>query len=78
MEYIATFFTHSGAMKFRRLLSMEKIDVELRPVPRVLSSSCGIAGTFRYCGDLSQLISEDLEKVFRIAEEGYELIYENE
>lgn len=57
---------------------MEKIDVELRPVPRVLSSSCGIAGTFRYCGDLSQLISEDLEKVFRIAEEGYELIYENE
>lgn len=78
MEYIATFFTHSGAIKFQRWLKAEAdIEVELRPVPRQLSSSCGVAGTFSHHGDVSLCISEDLERLFRIGETGYELVHEN-
>lgn len=46
MNYIATFFTHSGAIKYKKQFANNGIYVELRPVPRELSSSCGVAGVF--------------------------------
>ena len=42
--YIATFFSHFGAVRFRKELDMAGIDgltCTLMPVPRFLSSSCG-------------------------------------
>lgn len=78
MEYIAAFFTHSGAIKYQNHLRRKNVEVELRPVPRQLSSSCGIAGQFKISGDIALYISEDLEKVFRITAEGYELVYESD
>lgn len=41
MEYIATFFSHYDAMLFKKTLEDSRFRVELRPVPRSLSSSCG-------------------------------------
>lgn len=43
MDYIATFFTHSGAVKYRRYMGRLGVEAELLPVPRRLSSDCGIA-----------------------------------
>ena len=42
MQYFITFFTHSGAIKFSRMLNKKNILNETSPVPRKLSSNCGI------------------------------------
>ncbi len=42
MEYIGTFFTHSGAIKYSRFLNKLNINNQTMPVPRKISSNCGI------------------------------------
>lgn len=78
MDYIATFYTHSGAVKYTMYLHELKIKAESRPVPRELSSNCGVAVQFTFDGDVSLHISEDMEKLFKITPGGYRLIYEND
>lgn len=46
MGLIATFFSHFGAVRFRRLCRERGVGVELMPVPRSLSSSCGTCARF--------------------------------
>lgn len=75
MEYIATFFTHSGAIKYRRFLQQEGIKVELMPVPRKLSSNCGIGARFVLEGDIRAYISDDIEKLFTVEGGEERLIY---
>ena len=77
MEYIATFFTHSGAIKYKNHLKKQGILIELMPVPRKVSSSCGISARFEYNGDISAMISEDIESLFAIEGTEYKLIYKN-
>ena len=40
-QYIATFFSHFGAVRFQRLCAERGYEAQLAPVPRSLSSSCG-------------------------------------
>ena len=40
MTYV-TFFSHYGAIQFKKVLEKRGIPVVLMPVPRFLSSSCG-------------------------------------
>lgn len=77
MEYIATFYTHFGAIKYSKYLSDKNIASEVMPVPRKLSSSCGICVKFKTDIDISTIISKDMEKVFAINENSMKLIYEN-
>ena len=77
MQYLATFFTHCGAVKYQNHLKSRSMTVELMPVPRKLSSSCGISAKFDYAGDIRSMISEDIEKLFEIAGSEYKLIYKN-
>lgn len=77
MQYLATFFTHSGAVKYQSHLKKQNIAVELMPVPRRLSSSCGIAAKFLYEKDIRSMISEDIDSLFAISEASYKLIYKN-
>ncbi len=44
--YLATFFSHFGATRFRRLCAQEGVEAELMPVPRSLSSNCGTCARF--------------------------------
>lgn len=44
--YIATFFTHYGAISFQRHCVGKGYRGELMPVPRFLSSSCGTCVRF--------------------------------
>lgn len=46
MSYLATFFSHFGATRFRRLCRARGVEVELMPVPRAISSSCGTCARF--------------------------------
>lgn len=75
MEYIAVFFTHSGALKYNKFLKSKDISSQLMPVPRKLSSNCGIGVKFNYISDISTIISEDIEKIFSIGHEESKLVY---
>ncbi|NLL47372.1 MAG: DUF3343 domain-containing protein [Firmicutes bacterium] len=75
MEYIATFFTHSGAVKYKRHMKRLGIEVELQPVPRRLSSDCGIGARFITSHDMSHFISDDIDKLFLVESDGERLLY---
>lgn len=59
MEFdcIITFDTMSYVLKFEKVLKQNNIKVQLKPVPREFSSSCGTCGA---------IYSEDLEKALNI------------
>ena len=71
MNYFATFFTHSGAIKFSRFLTKNKIVNESCPVPRKLSSNCGIGVSFSYEGDIDEIYIDDIEKIYFIDDDKY-------
>lgn len=75
MEYIAIPFTHSGAIKYKKLLNEINIECTLMPVPRKLSSSCGIGVKFNYNGEIISIILDEIEKVFLNESGNYKLIY---
>ncbi|MBF8983307.1 DUF3343 domain-containing protein [Lutibacter sp. B2] len=75
-EYVAIFFTHSGAIKFNRFSKKNNIHCELMPVPRKLSSNCGIGAKFCYSSDLNDIIDDEIEKIFEICDSVYKLVYE--
>ncbi|NLX61200.1 MAG: DUF3343 domain-containing protein [Tissierellia bacterium] len=77
-EYIATFYTHSGAIKFNRKAKSNNIKCELMPVPRKLSSDCGIGAKFKFDKDITDLVDQEIEKIFLIKDGQYELVYSNE
>jgi hypothetical protein len=75
MEYIATFFTHSGAIKYQKFLRAKSIAVELMPVPRKFSSNCGIGAKFIYEDDIKNIVSTDIEKLYSLSSGEGTLIY---
>lgn len=75
MEYTATFFTHSGAVKYKKFLAQKGIDAELMPVPRKFSSNCGIGAKFIVDGDIKLYISYDIEKLYETGTGEDRLIY---
>lgn len=78
MEYLALFFTQSGAIQFYNILKQKGLSAEMMPVPRSLSSSCGIAVKLRYDGDIGSLLVENIEKVYEVRGRDYHLEYEAE
>jgi len=78
MEYIGVFFTHSGAIKYHRYLDSIEITNETMPVPRRLSSNCGIGVKFTTDREINNMITEDIEKIFKIENNESILVYECE
>ena len=79
MTYIATFYSHFGAIRFKRLYRDAGIPAELMPVPRNLSSSCGTC--VRYGGETpcpAAQYPEEVEQVVAVTEQGYEGLYRAE
>ncbi|WP_053955167.1 DUF3343 domain-containing protein [Inediibacterium massiliense] len=74
-NYIAVFFTHSGAIKFNRFAKKNNIFCELMPVPRKLSSNCGIGAKF-CCNNINKIIDSEIEKIFEVKNDEYILVYE--
>ena len=80
-QYIATFFSHFGALRFQKLCSQLGWSARLAPVPRSLSSSCGTCVLFKTAeldeGKLQPLLTPELEQLV-LDENGYKLLYEAE
>ncbi|MGI6450818.1 MAG: DUF3343 domain-containing protein [Desulfitobacteriia bacterium] len=77
MNYLALFSSTTAAVKFRKKLLQLEIPVEILPVPRTLSASCGIAVSFAWPQDPRSLVDETVSKLYRTANSKYELIYES-
>ena len=74
-DYMVLFFTHSGAMKFKRKSKKDSFPCELMPVPRQLSSNCGVSARITYDGVIDTLVDDEIEKIYRIEKDEYTLIY---
>lgn len=80
MYYIATFFSHFGAIRFKRECQREGMSACLMPVPRSLSSSCGTCVRFQGPEDYIARTDSpgELEQLVRETKEGYEVIFHGE
>lgn len=76
MKYIATFYSHFGAIRFKKLCETQNIAAKIMPVPRDLSSSCG---TCVKCeGELialDEIHADEVEQIAEITNTGYQIIY---
>lgn len=79
MICIATFFSHFGAIRFKKLCDGAGYGAKIMPVPRTLSSSCGTC--VRYEGPAflpSPSIPEEVEQIVQLTEDGYKSLYRAE
>ncbi len=74
--YIATFFSHIGAVRFGRTLRALGVEHVLMPVPRRVSSSCGTCVRFTAAA-LPPLEEPELEALYRQQDEIYQQILSN-
>jgi len=68
VNYLATFYTHYGAMQFHKLCKNENIPAKIAPVPRKLSSSCGVCVKFE-AGTPPTGEHEDMEQYYVILDD---------
>lgn len=78
-KYRITFFSQYGALSYSRLLQKEGIPSISKPVPRHLSSSCGICLEVETDINILDRITDDIERVYLLKEDSQEvLLLENE
>lgn len=75
--YIATFFSHFGAIHFRRSLLARNVPCQLMPVPRAVSSSCGTCVQFEAEDPERFTDAEEVEALFRRTDLGFEKLLSN-
>ena len=70
-DYIATFFSHFGAMAFKKKCEKGGYPAVIMPVPRNLSSSCGTCVKFTGSPEPAETWhSDELEQLAEILENG--------
>lgn len=79
MNYTIVFHTQSGAIKFDSKMKKLKIPCSLQPVPRRLSSSCGICAKLIYGENPISLMEPEIERIYKnCSGSQYELLYESQ
>lgn len=73
--YIATFYSHFGAVRFVRELKKSGITGRSMPVPRSLSSSCGTCVQFEAEDYIVEEINDEIEQIVMVMPDGYDVIY---
>ena len=76
--FIATFYSHFAAVHFKKEIDALGLGrSRLMPVPRSLSSSCGICVRFETVdpAPLERLVSEELEQIARVDGTEYITVY---
>ena len=78
MIYIATFFSHFGAMRCKKLCDGAGIPARMMPVPRLLSSSCGTC--VRMEAENAEMLprTEEMEQIALEKEKGYQILWKAE
>ena len=72
MVYIATFYSHFGAVRYRKLCDGRRWSARLAPVPRALSSSCGTCVCYE--GDSFcpvETVPEEVEQIVQVSGDGF-------
>ena len=80
-EYIATFYSHYGAVCFKKNCEKLGIGTKIMPVPRNLSSSCGTCVRFWMEQEFSEAaleLNEELEQRVQVAGDSYRALYRSE
>lgn len=79
MIFIATFYSHFGAMSYKKSCDKYGYPAREMPVPRSLSSSCGTCVQYE-CenGIILDPMPEEVEQIVKVLDEGYEQIYQTE
>ncbi len=79
MIYIATFYSHFGAIRFKKICESQGCAAKVMPVPRDLSSSCGTCVRFEGGDDFAHdKTTEEVEQIVRVEASGYTLMYRAE
>lgn len=76
MTCIATFYSHFGAIRFKRECEKLGLQAKVMPVPRNLSSSCGTCVQFE--GDSLPAVPPEVEQIVACEPNGYRLLYRAE
>ena len=71
MKYIATFYSHYGAIQYRKNCEKMNLEAVVMPVPR---DSCGTCVRFEAEGEFPER-NEEVEQIVRIEDSGYVRIY---
>ena len=74
MRYIATFYSHYGAIQYKKNCGKMHLEAVIMPVPRDLSSSCGTCVRFETEGEFPEK-NEEIEQIVRIEDAGYVCMY---
>lgn len=77
-EYITTFYAHFGAMRFFRELKQQGINGKLMPVPRRLSSSCGICVHYLAADWQRPVDIDEVEQVVEVCGNEFRTLYRAE
>lgn len=77
--YIATFYSHYGAIRFKKSCSKQGLSARQMPVPRTLSSSCGTC--VRFGADHWDAVAfkeDEVEQIVEVSGEEYICMYKAE
>lgn len=78
-QYIATFYSHYGAIRYKKICEELGYLAKVMPVPRSLSSSCGTC--VGYDADeyiIDEKYKDELEQIVIVKIDGYENVYSSE
>ena len=78
MILIATFYSHFGAMRCKKLCDETGISARMMPVPRTLSSSCGTCVRIEAENSDAVPRTEESEQIALETEEGYRILWKAE
>lgn len=77
--YIATFYSHYGAIRFKKGCSKLGLSARQMPVPRTLSSSCGTCVRYEAeAWDVVAFNKEEVEQIVAVLADGYDCLYKAE
>ena len=74
-QFIATFYSHFGAVRFKRERTAEGIQAKMMPVPRTLSASCGTCVFFEAEYPPAEDPDGEVEQIVEVYEDRYLTVY---
>ncbi|MBN2898831.1 MAG: DUF3343 domain-containing protein [Clostridia bacterium] len=74
---LITFFTQAGAIRYEKQLRVLGGEAKLKPVPRQLSSSCGLCLETSFEA-LDRIASDEIDSIYRVTSDGFELEWKSE
>ena len=71
--YIATFYSHFGAIRYKKLCESQGLQAVIMPVPRSLSSSCGscVKLTAVEVPEVTGEIHNEIEQIVQVVKGSY-------